>query len=89
MIESGNDASTTGPRMMLVVYTVVQMQYTKLLPEDIYDADNHLIVHGDYDLIIGPIPLLTKQMMNSHNNAKCDALKEAIKFQDVDIYLLG
>jgi hypothetical protein len=40
-------------------------------------------------LITGPMELLTKKMMNDHNNAKCVALEEAIKHRDVDIYLRG
>jgi hypothetical protein len=76
-------------RTVLVVYTVGQTPYMKLLLEDIYDADKKLTVHNAYDLIIGLMVLLTKQMMNGHNNAKCDALEEAIKRRDVEIYLRG
>jgi hypothetical protein len=42
-----------------------------------------------YDMIIGPMALLSKQMMIGQNNAKCTALGEAIQRHDVDIYLRG
>jgi hypothetical protein len=47
------------------------------------------VEHNAYDLIMGPMALLTKQMMNGKNNAKYVALEEAIKRRDADIYLRG
>jgi hypothetical protein len=42
-----------------------------------------------YELIVRPMSLLIKQMMNGYHSAKCDALEEAIGRQDADIYLRG
>jgi hypothetical protein len=89
MSKSDNYVFNTVPRTVLVLYVVGQTQCMKLLLEDIYDADKQLIVHGAYDLIIRLMALLTKQIVNGHNGAKCDALEETIKRRDVDIYLRG
>jgi hypothetical protein len=35
----GSDATSASPRMVLLVYVVVQTQYTKLLLEDICNAE--------------------------------------------------
>jgi hypothetical protein len=71
--------------MVLVVYAVGQTQYKKLLLEDIDNADSQLMQHNDYDIIIAPMALLTKQMMNGHNNANCVILEGVIKLRDADI----
>jgi hypothetical protein len=89
MIVSDNDTYFVGPRTVLTVYIVGQTQYTKLLLEDIYDVDKQLMMEEAYELIVHPISLLTKHMMNGYHSAKCDALEEAIKRQYADIYLRG
>jgi arsenate reductase-like glutaredoxin family protein len=61
----------------------------KLLLDDIYDVDKQLMMKEAYELIVRPMSLLTKQMMNGYHSAKYDALEEAIKRQDADIYLRG
>jgi hypothetical protein len=89
MSVSDNDTYNVGVRMVLVVYTVGQTQYTKLLLDDIYDVDTQLMVDEAYELIVHPMPLLTKQMMNGYHSAICDTLEEANTRQDADIYLRG
>jgi hypothetical protein len=79
--------STT--RTVLVTYAVGEIQHTKLLLSDVYDANNQVVEHNAYDLIMGPMALLTKQMMNGKNSAKYVALEEAIEHRDADIYLRG
>jgi hypothetical protein len=82
-------AAESMTRTVLVTYAMGEIQHTELLLSDIYDADNQLVEHNAYDLIMGPMALLTKQMMNGKNNAKYIALEEAIKRRDADIYLRG
>jgi hypothetical protein len=89
MSVSDYDTYNIGPRTVLVVYAVGQTQYTKLLLDDIYDVDKQLMMEESYELIVRPMSLLTKQMMNGYHSAKCDALEEAIGRQDADIYLRG
>jgi hypothetical protein len=89
MSVSDNDTYNVGPRTVLVVYAVGQTQYTKLLLDDIYDVDTQLMMEEAYELIVRPMSLLIKQMMNGYHSAKCDALEEAIGHQDADIYLHG
>jgi hypothetical protein len=57
-------------RTVIVTYAVGEIQHTKLLLSDVYDAENQFVEHNAYDLIMGPMALLTKQMMNGKNNAK-------------------
>jgi hypothetical protein len=66
-----------------------QTQYTQLLLDDIYDVDKQLMMEEAYELIVRPMSLLTKQLMNGYHSAKCDALNEEIEHQDADIYLRG
>jgi hypothetical protein len=87
MSDLGND--TIGPRTVLVMYAVGQTQFSKLLLQDIYNAESQSMERNAYDMIIGPMALLSKQMMVGQNNAKCTALDEAIQRHDVDIYLCG
>jgi hypothetical protein len=82
-------AAESMTRTVLVTYAMGEIQHTELLLSDIYDADNQLVEHNAYDLIMGPMALLTKQMMNGKNNAKYVALEESIKRRDADIYLRG
>jgi hypothetical protein len=89
MSDLGSGAFNDGPRMVLVVYAVGKTQYTKLLLEDIYDADKQFLKHNAHDLIIVPMSLLTNHMMNGKNYAKYAALGEAIKRWDADTYLRG
>jgi hypothetical protein len=89
MSVSDNDTDNVGPQTRLVVYAVGQTQYTKLLLDDIYDVDKQLMMEEAYKLSVRPMSLSTKQMMNRYHSAKCDALEEAIKRQDADIYLRG
>jgi hypothetical protein len=89
MSVSDNDAYNVGPRTVLVVYAVGQTQYMKLLLDDIYDVEKQLMVDEAYELIVCPMSLLTKQMMNGYHIAKCDALEEAIKPHDADIFFRG
>jgi hypothetical protein len=89
MSVSDNGTYNVGPRTVLFVYAVGQTQYTKLLLDDIYDVDKQLMMEEAYELIVHPMSLLTKHMMNGYHIAKCDALEEASKRQDADIYLRG
>jgi hypothetical protein len=71
------------------LYAVGEVQYTKLLLEDIYGADNQFLKHNTHYSIVTPMAMLTKQMTNGKSNVKYVALKEAIKRRDADIYLRG
>jgi hypothetical protein len=42
----GSAAFSDGPRTVPVMYAVGETQYTKLLLEDIYDADKQLLKHS-------------------------------------------
>jgi hypothetical protein len=88
-MSDSDDAAESMTRTVLVTYAVGEIQHIERLLSDIYDADNQLVEHNAYDLIMGPMALLTKQMMNGKNNAKYIALEEAIKRRDADIYLRG
>jgi hypothetical protein len=85
MSDLGNDI--IGPRTVLVMYAVGQTHFSKLLLQDIYNVESQSMEHNAYDMIIGPMTLLSKQMMVGQNNAKCTALDEVIQRHDVDIYL--
>jgi hypothetical protein len=87
MSVSDNDAYNFGPRTVYVVYAVGQTQYTKLILDDIYYVDKQIMVDEAYELIVRPMSMLTKQMVNGYHSSKFDSLEEAIKRQDADIYL--
>jgi hypothetical protein len=89
MSDLRSGAFNDGPRAVLVVYAVGETQYTKLLLEDIYDADKELLKDNAHDLIIVLMSLLTKQMMNGKIYPKYTALGEVIKCRDRDNYLRG
>jgi hypothetical protein len=81
MSEYGRRSENVGPRTVLVVFAVGKTQYTKLLLEEIYDMDKQILQYDAYDSIVSPMALLVKKMTN--------ALEEAIKRHDTDIYLHG
>jgi hypothetical protein len=83
MSDLGND--TIGPSTVLVMYAVGQTQFSKLLLQDIYNVESQSMERNAYDMIIGPMALLSKPMMVGQNNAKYTALYEAIQRHDVDI----
>jgi hypothetical protein len=87
MSDLGDD--TIGPRTVLVMYAAGQTQFSKLLLQDIYNVESQSMERNAYDMITGPMALLSNQMVVVQNNATCTALDEAIQRHDVDIYLRG
>jgi hypothetical protein len=67
---SGFENDPIGPRTVLVMYEVGQTQFSKLLLQDIYNVESQIMERDAYGMIIGPMALLSNQMMIGQNNAK-------------------
>jgi hypothetical protein len=72
-----------------VVYAAGATPYVKLLLEDVLDVDTGTMAYNSYDVIVLPMSVLAKQMINGQHNAKYTALIEAIHRKDVDMYMRG
>jgi hypothetical protein len=56
--------SDSTKRILLVGYTIGEMQYTRLLLADVFDVKSEELEPMAYDAALTPVALITKQMMN-------------------------
>jgi hypothetical protein len=84
----GEDVKTNN-WAVLVVHATGATQYMNLLLEDVFDVDTGTMAYDAYIVIVSPMPVLAKYMINGKPNTKYTTLVEAICRKDVDMYLRG